>query len=184
MFFIILLPFATFAGLSFVTSVALSLSAAILVTLGLLARDCVSGRSAKAINLATVMIYGGFALGMALTGRDIGATTVRMVLDAGLLLMVLGSIALRAPFTLQYSREGVAPDVAVRPQFIRVNTVLSWAWAAAFTLMLAADVLALWLPSAPLWVGLVATFAVRNSAIQFTKWYTGRARDLFSAAPV
>ena len=49
--------------------------------------------------------------------------------------------------------------------------MLTWAWAAAFLLMLSADALSFYLPSLPLWVGAGIAFAARNGAVYFTKWY-------------
>jgi hypothetical protein len=176
-FFLILLPFFAFASLTWVTSVTTSLFASTAVALALIVRERINGESAKVFNIAAVVIFGGLGVYMLLTRSELSISSVRMALDAAILIVVLTSIALRFPFTLQYAREQVAPDVASKPEFIRVNYILTWAWAGAFVLMLVADIVSIWWPSAPLWTCIAVTFAARNAAVQFTKWYAQRARD-------
>jgi drug/metabolite transporter (DMT)-like permease len=181
-FFVILLPFFVFAALSWLTSVTISLFVAAATALALIVRERLNGESAKILNIATVVIFGGLGVMMLLTRGEWSATSVRMATNAGLLIVVLTSIALRFPFTLQYAREQVSPDVRTSPAFLRVNYILSWAWVGAFVLMLVADIVSMWWPSAPLWIGIAATFAARNAAVQFTKWYAQLARQRANAA--
>lgn len=49
-----------------------------------------------------------------------------------LLLIVLGGIALRRPFTMAYAKAQTDPRYWNRPGFIHVNYVITWAWAAVF----------------------------------------------------
>jgi hypothetical protein len=46
-----------------------------------------------------------------------------------LVLIAVGSIAVRRPFTLPYARERVPPEMWTTPRFIRTNHVVSAAWA-------------------------------------------------------
>ena len=41
--------------------------------------------------------------------------------DAGVLAIALLSLAIRLPFTLQYAREAVDPEVTLLPGFLRAN---------------------------------------------------------------
>ena len=50
---------------------------------------------------------------------------VRALVDAGLLLIVLVSMAIGRPFTLQYAREQVAPEFWNSPEFVRTNYVIT-----------------------------------------------------------
>lgn len=176
LFFLVFLPYMTLAALSWVVSVAASLLAAAAVAGALLLRDRLAGRSPKLITLTSAVMF--VCLGvLLLTYPAISTLTVRTALDAGLLVMTLGALALGFPFTLQYAREQAAPDAVGRPEFIRTNYVLTVAWIGAFALMLVADIASLWWPSAPLWAAVAVAFAVRNSTVHFTKWYTRRARE-------
>lgn len=182
LFFLIFLPFLMVSALSWVIPAAASLITAAVVAAVLLVRDRIAGRSLKLITLSSAVLCSG--LGALLLCRpSIDTLTVRTALDAGLLIVVLGAFAFGFPFTLQYAREQAAPEVVRRPEFMRTNYVLSLAWIGALALMLAADIGALWFPSAPLWAAVVIAFAVRSVTVHFTKWYTHRARRRLLALP-
>jgi len=83
----------------------------------------------------------------------------------------LASIAIRFPFTLQYAREAVDAETLKLPGFMRANYIITWAWTGAFVLMLIANLLMIYLPSLPFWVGLGIGVAARNSAVYFTQMY-------------
>lgn len=170
-FFIILSPFFVHAGLLMVTSAAISLFAGAVMALVLVAYDLWYGRAVKLLAAGTALTF--TALGSYLTVVDSHWSdhSVRLAIDISVLAMILLSLALRLPFTMQYAREQVEPDVVHEPGFIRINYVLTWVWVGAIVLMLIADILMLTVPTAPLWVGLVVTFAARNAAVYFTKWY-------------
>ena len=46
--------------------------------------------------------------------------------------------------------------------------------------MLTANVLMIYLPGLPLWLGIAVAFAARYSALYFTKWYPERQRAKFT----
>ena len=171
MLFLILAPFGTFAALMLVISPAASLFSAAAVAVATIGYDLYRGRSVKILAAGAALLFTaiGFCLlagGEGLTDRDI-----RLAVDLGVLTLALGSILLRLPFTLQYARESVPADTARHPAFMTINYTLSWAWTCAFVAMIIADLLAVYLPSLPVWVGLGVAFAARNSAIFFTRWY-------------
>src|SRR6185437_3078851 len=83
----------------------------------------------------------------------------------------LGSMLVRRPFTLQYAVESVPAEIAAMPGFLRANYVITGAWTAAAALMMAGNVMMIYVPGLPLWTGLAIAFAARNSALYFTRWY-------------
>lgn len=91
--------------------------------------------------------------------------------DAALLMIVLASIAIRRPFTLQYAREGVASEAWASPAFRHINDVLTAAWALAFAVMVAADLILVHLPGLPPRVGVVMTVLALAGAVRSTAWY-------------
>lgn len=179
--FLILAPFATFATLMVVTTAKISLVASAAVAFGLVLRDMVTGRSIKMLSAGALVIFASLA-GYHLLAGDLNPTSVRLAVDGSILAIALGSIALRMPFTLQHAREVVDAETAQRPLFLRTNYILTWAWSAAFVLMLAADVVAIYLPSTPLWVCAAIAFAARNSATYFTQWYPKHVRAGIAAS--
>jgi len=86
--------------------------------------------------------------------------------DTGLLLVVLVSIAIRRPFTLQYAREGTAREIWNTPAFIRTNYIITAVWALAFAVMVSADLAMLYLPNLPLKVGIGLTILAIVGAIR------------------
>ncbi|MDB5631777.1 MAG: hypothetical protein JWR49_632, partial [Tardiphaga sp.] len=67
------------------------------------------------------------------------------------------------------------------PRFVKTNYILTWVWTAAFALMLMADIVAIYLPSTPLWACAAIAFAARNSASYFTQWYPKHVRAAIAA---
>jgi len=89
---------------------------------------------------------------------------------------VLVSLALRQPFTLQYAREQVPPELWGSPRFVRANYIITAVWAAAFAVLVIADLVLLYLPQVPHRVGIVATILALVGAFKFTSWYPNRKR--------
>lgn len=171
LFFVILSPYIAFTALSYVASPTDSVAAAALVSLALNVADHMRGRAPKAVGLVSTAMFAGLATYFTLAETEWSGPEIRLVLDLGIFTVALISIALRHPFTLQYARETVAEATQREPTFIQVNYVLTSVWAGAMALMMAVDILALYLPWLPLWAGLALTFVLRSSAVQFTKWY-------------
>jgi hypothetical protein len=161
-------PFLVFAVVERLVGASAGLVAGALVSLALLVRDAMSReRKIKILEVGTMILFGGLALYSLL---------VRLCVDGGLLLVVLISMALRRPFTLQYAREKVSPDLWNSPEFIRVNYVITAVWAAAFAIMVIADLVMLYLPAVPLKVGIWVTILAIFGAFRFTSWYPERNR--------
>lgn len=106
---------------------------------------------------------------------------VRLCVDAGLLLVVLASIAAGRPFTLQYAREQVAPELWDRPEFIRTNYAISAAWALAFAVMVAAEAALLTVPGLPTRIGVAAIVLALVGAFKFTGWYPQHRRSTIAS---
>jgi hypothetical protein len=88
-----------------------------------------------------------------------------------MLAIVLVSLAVRRPFTLQYAREQTPPEIWASPLFLRANDIISGVWAIAFALLVAADAALLAWPETPGWIGIAATVLVLVAAVRFTLWY-------------
>jgi hypothetical protein len=130
-----------------------------------------------------VIMFSALGGYLSLIDGDWSATEVRLAVDIGTLGIALASIAVRAPFTLQYAREAVDAETLKLPGFMRANYIISWAWTGAFVLMLIANLLMIYLPGLPFWVGLGIGVAARNSAVYFTKWYPAYRRAKYATLP-
>ncbi len=180
MLFLILAPFAVFGILMMLTTSTISLFAACAVALATIAYDLARGRSVKALAAGAAALFAIVGTYLLLSGGGMGVLGIRLTVDLGVLTIALGSIALRLPFTLQYAREVVEPEIVAQPAFMTTNYILTWAWIGAFILMLVADILMIYWPSLPVWIGIGVAFAARNCAVYFTTWYSARRRAQFA----
>jgi hypothetical protein len=171
------MPFVVFAVIDRLVGPTAGLIAGAATSLGLLARDWASSeRQPKVLEIGTVILFGGLALYALLAGPTWSIIGVRLRVDAGLLLIVLVSIALRRPFTLQYAREQVAREFWDSAAFIRANYTITAVWAVAFVVLVIADLVLLYVPSLPKSIGIIATVLALYGAVKFTAWYPDRQR--------
>ena len=177
------LPFIVFAVFDRVLGVVPALCAAAALSAVFLVRDWLTpGRTVKVLEIGTVLLFGGLAVYALVAHTEWSLLGVRLRVDAGLLVVVLASMLIGQPFTLQYAKERTPPEVWTRPGFKRVNHVITAAWAVAFALMVLADVAMIYVPALPLWVGIAVTIAAIVGAIRFTQWYPEHMRAKFQAA--
>src|SRR3954470_13371636 len=117
----ILLAFAPFIAFAIVDRLAGSTEGLVtgaVVSTGLLLRDLILGRTAKVLEIGTAILFGSLAVYALLSRLAWSVIGVRLVVDAGLLLIVLASLGMRRPPTLQYAREQVAPEFWNAPDFV------------------------------------------------------------------
>lgn len=179
-------PFIAFALLTRFAGVEASLWIAAAIAVASASRNLFAGRSMKILEAGTIALFGLLALHAALTQSPWSLPLVRAVVDAGLLAIVLLSIAIGAPFTLQYAREQVPPEIQASPLFLRVNMVISAVWALAFAVGLIADLAMEYAPGAPVWLDAAVIIIALVGAARFTQWYPEKVRRSFrdGAAPV
>ena len=184
--FLILAPFGVFGLLMLVTSAAVSLFATAGLCLAITGYDVLRGGSVKMFMAGAVVVFGALGCYITLIDGSWSSVAVRLAVDGGFLAIALLSIAIRLPFTLQYAREHVDHATTQLPGFMRANYIITWAWTGAIVLMLVADIMMIYQPSLPLWIGLGVAFAARNSAVYFTRWYPKYRRAKYgpSAAAV
>jgi hypothetical protein len=171
-------PFIVFALLMRAVSVRAGLLAACVVAAWIGARDMARGRPPKILEAGAVVLFGGLAALTFVSSVDWTIAGVRLVVDTGLLAISLGSLALGRPFTLQIAREQVAPQFWESEVFLRVNRDITWAWTAAFALLVAADAAAEFLPQIPLAIEVGATVVALAAAIAYTRFRSSRAGRL------
>lgn len=170
-------PFIAFAALHHFVGATEGLIAGAATSAALLLRDWATpGRSPKILEIGTAILFVALTLYSIFGDPAWSIVGVRLCVDLGLLLIVLASIALRQPFTLQYAREQTPAEVWSRPEFVRANYVITGVWGLAFIVFVIADLLLLYAPSLPPRVGILATVAAFVAAIKFTGWYPERMK--------
>ncbi|HZC98574.1 MAG TPA: hypothetical protein VE267_21070 [Bradyrhizobium sp.] len=176
-------PFLAFAVTDRLVGSVEGLFVGFAVSAVLLLRDWLSrNRSPKLLEIGTAALFGALALYTLVSHPAWSIIGVRLVVDAGLLLIVVISLAIRQPFTLQYAREQVPQALWTSREFIRSNDVITTVWALAFAVMVAADLVLLTLPDLPPRFGIIATVLALVGAIKFTGWYPNRRRAAAEAA--
>lgn len=170
-------PFLAFAVVTRFAGAAWGLQAAAVLSLCLVAWDIVGRkRSPKILEIGSLVLFGALAIYTLAARPEWSVAGVRLFVDGGLLLIVLISIGVRQPFTLQYAREATDPSIWQHPAFKRANYIITAVWALAFAAMVLADLLWVYVPTLPPMVGVIVTIAALVGAVKFTSWYPARAR--------
>jgi len=170
-------PFILFVVVERLAGIPAGLAAGAAASAFLVIRDLLTpNRSIKLLELGTLFLFGLLTLYALAFNPSWSIAAVRLRVDAGLVLVVLASMALRQPFSLQYARESVDPSLWDSPAFLHINYVISAAWAIAFGVLVLADVVMVYMPALPHAVGIVATVAALYAAAWFTGWYPDRHR--------
>ncbi|HEY4277057.1 MAG TPA: hypothetical protein VGM91_02495 [Conexibacter sp.] len=141
------------------------------------------GRQPKLLEYTDTVFFAALAIFVAVASDSTHAWLERWsgeVANIGLVVIALGSIVLRDPFTLAYAKEDAPRELWRNPLFLRTNYVITWAWAIAFLIEAASGFYGdLVLHSSNnIWTGwIIQTFPMIVAA-QFTIWYPGRVRAL------
>ena len=169
-------PFLVFAVGVRLLGPTVGLIGGTLTSAALLLRDWLGRKHApKILEIGTAVLFGALTLYTLLGGAFWSIIGVRLCVDSGLLSIVLLSMAMRRPFTVQYAREQAAREAWDSPEFLRTNYVITAAWALAFVVLVLADVVLLCAPQIPPRVGIIATILALLGAVKFPEWYPQRA---------
>jgi hypothetical protein len=165
-------PFIAFAVVDRLISSTQGLIAGAAASVVLPLRDWIGRHSKpKILEIGTAILFGGLALHAILGGPTRSIVSVRLRVDAGLLLIVLTTLIVGKPFTLQYAREQVPQSLWDTPQFIRSNYVMTGVWCGAFLILVLADLILVYRPDLPPKIGIPATVLALMGAFKFTQWY-------------
>jgi hypothetical protein len=171
-------PFIAFAAVDRLVGPIEGLIAGAIVSAAVLVRDWLSAdKKPKILEIGTAILFCGLAVYASLLHPDWSIVDVRLRrVDSGLLIIVLITLVIGKPFTLQHAREQVAPELWTSPEFVRTNYVITAVWALAFLVLVIAELTLLYLPDVPPRVGILATIAALVGAVKFTAWYPERRK--------
>jgi hypothetical protein len=177
-----ILQFAPWLSFLIVTDVAdwrLGLAAGLIATiLTILASK---PRRVGVLNAAMIVFFiamGAFALIRPDSGLQDWAGTIS---TAWIAVVSAASILVGRPFTLDFSRDGVSPEIAQSKLFLDINRSIAWAWTGAFAVMAASRSIAHAADRPAL--ATVLTVVVLIAAIKFTKAYPDRAVAAATGTP-
>ena len=170
-----LAPFLVFAVIDRVGGSLAGLFSGAIVALLFLGREwSIQKRSPKILDVGTALLFSGLALYLLSAKPAWSVIVVRFCVDCGLLLIVLISLMVGKPFTLQYAREQVDSEYWESPEFRRTNYVISSIWAAAFAVMILAELAILFAAQLPRRLGIIVIVLALIGAVKFTGWYPTR----------
>ena len=169
-------PFIAFFVLMRLVSPVAGLAGALAVSALLCLRMRLRRESIKILEVGTFVLFAGLTVYTLAAAPRWTVATVRLAVDTGLLSIVLVSLVIGRPFTLQYARERVPEQFWDSPIFMAVNRAISSGWGGAFAIMVAADVAAEFVPAIPLWVDVAASAAAFAGAVWFTRWYPAKVQ--------
>ncbi len=169
-------PWIAFSVLEGPKRYELAIGAALGIAVLELVLGAVVGARPKQLDIAAIIFF----VGMLIAGELVGPGG-QMWLDrwsgevsnAMLVVVALGSIACRAPFTIQYAREMTPREYWQTPLFIHINYVLTWVWTGTFAITAVVG----WYGDGPLdqpdniWTNWIIQIALLIFAIRFTDWY-------------
>ena len=99
---------------------------------------------------------------------------VDVLSTAWLAVVAAGSLVVGHPFTLDFSRDTVSPEIAASPIFMATNRIITGVWAAAFAGMALGGLISAVTDAS--WVDTVATIVLLVVAIKFTISYPQQVR--------
>jgi hypothetical protein len=181
--FLILAPYGAFSALMLVAPATVSLFAAGGICLAVIALDVYRGRSVKILGAGSAIVFAGLGSYFTFIDPSLSVSAIKLLADAGIFTISAGSMLIRYPFSLQYALESTPAETAAIPGFLRANYIITAVWSAAGLLMALSSAAMLYVPGLPIWLSLAIAFAVRNSALYFTKWYPEYRRAKLAAPP-
>ncbi len=169
-------PFILFALLTSV-SVSLALWVAFAAAFAIGIRDFAHTQILRVLDVGSVILFGLLALYAGFIQPSLSIQDVRLVIDCGLLLIALVSMAIRNPFTLQYAREQTPPEFWHTPLFLRTNYIITAVWSLAFAVTTAADATATFNKRFPLSLDIAVGLGALACAVIFTARYPVHVRS-------
>lgn len=175
----ILLGFAPFIVFALLTNVAVDLAlwAAFATAFVLAIRDFAHTRILRILDVGSTALFGLLALYAGFLQPGISPQAVHFIVDCGLLVIAVYSMASGNPFTLQYAREQTPPEIWDNPAFIRTNYVISSVWTLAFLTTAMADGMATFDKKFPLSLDIAVGLASLAAAVIFTVRYPLHMRE-------
>ncbi len=145
------------------------------------------GGTPKLLEYSDVVFFGALCVVVAVAPADTHHWLERWsgeVANIALVVIALGSIMIRKPFTLAYAKEQAEPEIWDNPVFLHTNYVLSWVWVGAFLIAAVSGFYGDLVLDNPnnLWTGWIIQTLPMIVAAQFTIWYPKRVKALESIA--
>jgi hypothetical protein len=177
-----LLPFLVCFVLMRLVGPTAGLIAAFVASLALSLRMLWRNESVKIFEIGSLILFAVLVTYTVLAAPRWTVASVRLAVDGELLGIVVVSLAIGRPFTLQYARERVPEQFWVSPIFLSTNRKITLVWAMTFAVLVAADGAAEYVAAIPLWVDITASIVAFVGAVWFSRWYPNVVRRRIARA--
>ncbi len=161
----------------------LAAAVALGIAFALLFAGKLRGDRPKLLEFSDVIFFAALAIVVAVASDSTHAWLERWsgeVVNIALVVIAVGSIVVRNPFTLAYAKEEAPPELWDNPVFLRTNYLITWAWAIAFGIEAASGFYGDLVldDSNNIWTGWIIQTLPLIVAAQFTLWYPRRVEAL------
>jgi len=170
-------PFLVFAILNGFVGGFGALLAAAATSAALILYGWMKHSTPKILEIGTFLLFVALAAYVATTGGTQSIIGVKLLVDSGLLLIVLLSMAIGQPFTIQYAKETVPREYWNSPKFLRTNYVITAVWAIAFLAIVLVELALLYVPGMSRHFSVFVMIAALVGAIKFTTWYPKHQKE-------
>jgi hypothetical protein len=135
-------------------------------------------RVLKTLDLASTAVFGLLALYKGFVEPSLSLGMELLLVEGSIFAVLLSSVLLQKPCTLQYAREQVLPKQRATRRFIRANYIVTGVWLAAFAVMTAADVAAVLTVKLSVNIAMATGLVALAGALIFSVRYSAGAREL------
>lgn len=130
----------------------------------------------KLLDGCSTALFVGLAVYVTLANPQVSPFPIHMAINGGLAVIAIGSMLVGKPFTLQYAREQVSPELWNSPLFLRTNYRITAVWCAAFIVQTLTSAAQFKIAGFSQPVALAISLAAMCAALAFTIAYPKRVR--------
>ena len=138
----------------------------------------VETRVLRSLDLGSLALFGLLAFYKGFIQPGLALGTELLLVEGAIFAMLLASLVLRRPCTLQYAREQDAAKHRGSRRWVRAHSIVTGVWLAAFAIMTAADVASALTPEIPLNIAIATGLVALAAALTFSVRYSAGAPEL------
>lgn len=99
----------------------------------ILIKNRAGGHRTKSLELGTLIFFVLFAIAVPVLGRKMIERNIDLLGNSAVVIVILATIILKKPFTIDFAKEKIAPAFWENADFIRVNYQISLFWLAVLS---------------------------------------------------
>ena len=175
-------PWIAFMVLSSNNTFELAAVIALVIAVVVLLISRRSGSKPTAFDYATLGFFVLLVIVGLFTSDAAVATWVQPVSNFALFTIALVSILIGKPFTREYARQSLPPEVWDSPGFLQGTLRVAWVWVAAFAVMTISSLITVFRPNWETWTTWVIPIVAFVAAVLYTRAVEARGAARAAAA--